>query len=244
MFRSLIVAFATVALLASNALAAEKIQVASNPTWPPMEFLDGQKNIIGYDADFIKAVAKEAGLEVEMRETAWDGIFAGLAGGNYQLVASAVTITEERKKAYEFTKPYYEVQQVVVSRKGTQYPNFASLKGKLLGGQIGTTGIFVAEKAKSGATIREYDDAGLAMQDLSNGRIDAVICDSPVALYYANKKEGFADKLQVSFRTAGDEFYGFVAQKGNTKLIERLNKGIDAVRAKGIEKELMKKWLE
>lgn len=244
MFRKMLLALAAVGMLAADALAAETIVVATNANWPPMEFLNEQKEPVGYDIDFVKAVAKEAGFTVRFQETAWDGIFAGLDSNNYQMIASAVTITEERQKAYGFTVPYYEVQQIVISRKGDSYPDFASLKGKVLGGQIGTTGIFVAEKAKCGAAIREYDDVGLAIQDLVNGRIDAAICDSPVALYYANKKEGFSDKLQISFRTPGDEFYGFVVQKNNKKLLEQLDKGIAAVRAKGIEKELMKKWLE
>ena len=183
MFRTLLLSLAAVGLLCGSALAAEKIIVASDPTWPPMEFLDDQKNIIGYDADMITAVAKEAGLEAEVRNIAWDGIFAGVAAGNYDVVASGVTITPEREKAFDFSKPYYEVRQIVVTRKGTACANFAALKGKTIGGQIGTTGIFVAQKEAGASTIKEYEDVGLAMQDLLNNRIDAVICDSPVALY-------------------------------------------------------------
>ena len=224
-------------------MAAEKLVVATNPEWPPMEFLDDNKNIIGYDVDMFKAVAAEAGMEAEFIMTAWDGIFAGVAAGNYDVVASAVTITPERQKAFAFTVPYYDVQQIVVLRKGDSASGFADLKGKVLGGQIGTTGIFVAQKSGVDMTIREYDNVGLAMQDLLNSRIDAVVCDSPVALYYANQKEGFADQLTVAFRTEATESFGFVVRKDRKDLVERLNKGIEAVRAKGIEAELIRKWL-
>ena len=175
----------------SSALAADKITVASDPTWPPLEFLDNDKKVVGYDVDMITAVAREAGMEAEVRNIAWDGIFAGVAAGNYDVVASGVTITPEREKAFLFTKPYYDVQQIVVLKKGASAKSFEDLKGKAVGGQIGTTGIFVAQKSGVALNLREYDDVGLAMQDLINGRIDAVVCDSPVALYYANKKEGF-----------------------------------------------------
>ena len=121
--------------------------------------------------------------------------------------------------------------------------NFEALKGRTVGGQIGTTGVFVARKSGVDMTLREYDDVGLAMQDLINGRIDAVICDSPVALYYANQKEGFTDHLSIAFRTEATESFGFVVRKGRTDLVDRLNKGIDAVRAKGIEAELIRKWM-
>ena len=243
MFRTLILTVLTLTLLASAAFAAQKITVASDGTWPPMEYLDNQKNIIGYSSDYIRAVAKEAGFEVDVRNVAWDGIFAGVAAGNYDVVASSVTITPERQKAFDFSDPYYEVRQAVVVQKGTDIKDLQGLKDKTVGGQIGTTGIFVAEKAKTGAKIKEYEDVGLAMQDLGNGRIDAVICDDPVALYYANKRDDFADKLQVAFITDDVEHYGFTIQKGRKDLVEMLNKGIKAVKEKGIDKELTTKWM-
>ncbi|MDD6180858.1 MAG: basic amino acid ABC transporter substrate-binding protein [Desulfovibrionaceae bacterium] len=243
MFRSLLLSIVTLGLLCGPACAADKIIVASDPTWPPMEFLDDQKNVIGYDPDMITAVAKEAGMEAEVRNIAWDGIFAGVAAGNYDVVASGVTITPEREKAFDFSKPYYEVRQIVVVRKGVACKSFDDLKGKSIGGQIGTTGIFVAQKDAASSQIKEYEDVGLAMQDLINNRIDAVICDSPVALYYANKKQGFTEKLSIAFKTEASESFAFVVKKGRKDLVEKLNRGIDAVRAKGIEAELMKKWL-
>lgn len=243
MLRRLLCALLLPALLCSSAAAAEKIVVATNPTWPPLEFLDDDKNIIGYDIDMIQAIGKEVGLDVEIRMIAWDGIFAGVAAGNYDVIASGVTITPERQRAFEFSKPYYDVQQIVVVKKGESAANFEALKGRTVGGQIGTTGVFVARKSGVDMTLREYDDVGLAMQDLLNGRIDAVICDSPVALYYANQKEGFTDHLSIAFRTEATESFGFVVRKGRTDLVDRLNKGIDAVRAKGIEAELIRKWM-
>ncbi len=243
MLRRLLLFLLLPAVMYSSACAAEKITVATNPTWPPLEFLDSNKKMIGYDIDMMHAVAKEAGLEDEFVMVAWDGIFAGVAAGNYDVIASGVTITPERQRAFEFTKPYYDVQQIVVLRKGDAAANFEALKGKTVGGQIGTTGVFVAQKSGVSMKLREYDDVGLAMQDLLNKRIDAVICDSPVALYYANQKEGFADHLSIAFRTAATESFGFVVKKGRKELVERLNKGIDAVRAKGIEAELIRKWM-
>ena len=243
MLRRLLCALLLPALLCSSAAAAAKIVVSTNPTWPPLEFLDDDKNIIGYDIDMIQAIGKEVGLDVEIRMIAWDGIFAGVAAGNYDVIASGVTITPERQRAFEFSKPYYDVQQIVVVKKGDAAANFEALKGRTVGGQIGTTGVFVAQKSGVDMTLREYDDVGLAMQDLLNGRIDAVICDSPVALYYANQKEGFTDHLSIAFRTEATESFGFVVRKGRTDLVDRLNKGIDAVRAKGIEAELIRKWM-
>ena len=243
MFRRFLLAILLPAVMATSAAAAEKISVACNPTWPPMELLDDNKQIVGFDVDMVHAICKEVGLEAEFRNVAWDGIFAGVAAGSYDLVASGVTITPERQKAFLFTEPYYNVSQIVVMQNGKAAQGFEGLKGKKVGGQIGTTGVFVAQKCGVDFTLREYDDVGLAMQDLVNGRIDAVICDSPVALYYPKKKLGVSDVLTVAFRTEANEQLGFVAKKDRKDLIEKLNKGLAAIRANGTEAALMKKWL-
>ena len=117
-------------LCASLANAAEKpLIVASDATWPPIEMLDENKNVVGYSIDYLKAVAKEAGLNVEFRNTAWDGIFAALESRQADIIASSVTITDKRKKAMGFSDPYCEIRQaVVVSTTGPQ--NLKGLDGQ------------------------------------------------------------------------------------------------------------------
>lgn len=243
MFRTLTMVLITLCLLASSAIAAEKtIVFASDATWPPMELLNDKKQVIGYSADYVNAIAKELNIPVEVRNVAWDGIFAGLAAGNYDAVASSVTITPERQKQFLFTEPYAEIHQALVVPASSSVKDLPDLKGKKVGGQIGTTGIFVMQKAKTGATIAEYEDVGLAMEDLANGRIDAVMCDDPVAKYYANKNKDFANKFNIVYTTPEAEYYGFALNKKNAALQEKLNKGIKAVQEKGIEKQLQEKW--
>lgn len=244
MFRTLSMALITLCLLTGSALAAAEktIVFASDATWPPMELLDNKKQVIGYSSDYVNAIAKELNMSVEVRNVAWDGIFAGLAAGNYDAVASSVTITPERQKQFLFTLPYAEIHQALVVRADSPVKALTDLKDKKVGGQIGTTGIFVMQNAKTGAVMREYEDVGLAMEDLANGRIDAVMCDDPVAKFYANKNKDFNDKFKLVFTTPEAEYYGFALNKKSTALQERLNKGIKAVQEKGIEKELQKKW--
>ena len=147
MIRRLLLALVAVSLLCGQAMAAEKFIVATDCTWPPMEMLDANKQPIGFDVDFITAVGKAAGFEVDVRNIAWDGIFGGVATGQYDIVASATTITEERQKQFDFSDPYYEVAQAVVLPTGKTIKTLADLKGKKVGGQIGTTGVFVIRKA-------------------------------------------------------------------------------------------------
>lgn len=243
MFRTCTLALITLCLLASSAFAAEKTLIfAADATWPPMELLDDKKQVIGYSVDYVNAVAKELNIPAEVRNVAWDGIFAGLAAGNYDAVASSVTITPEREKQFLFTIPYAELHQALVVKADSTIKNLPELKGKKVGGQIGNTGIFVMQKAKVGATIAEYEDVGLALEDLANGRIDAVMCDEPVAMYYANKNKDFSNKLKIVYTTPEAEYYGFAMNKKSVALQEQLNKGIKAVQAKGIDKQLQEKW--
>ena len=243
MIRRLLLALVAVSLLCGQAMAAEKFIVATDCTWPPMEMLDANKQPIGFDVDFITAVGKAAGFEVDVRNIAWDGIFGGVATGQYDIVAAATTITEERQKQFDFSDPYYEVAQAVVLPAGKSIKSLADLKGKKVGGQIGTTGVFVIRKAGVAVDLKEYDDVGLAIQDMLGGRLDAVICDDPVALYYVNKKADTAGKLNISFKTEEKEYYGFTVRKGRKDLVEKLNKGIAAVKASGEDRKIAEKWL-
>ena len=233
-------------LIFTGAAMAEEVTltVAQDATWPPMEFINKDtKQVVGYAADYIDAVAKEAGFKAVHKNVAWDGIFAGLANGNYQVIASSVTITEERSKQYDFSIPYYTVRQAVVTQKDSPVKSVDDLNGKTLGGQLGTTGYFAIKKIPD-ATAKSYDEIGLAMEDLFNGRIDGVVCDDPVAVQYALMQEEYKAKLKVAFIIPADvpEEYGFVVRKGDTATLELLNKGIKAVKEKGIEKELRAKW--
>lgn len=244
MVRILYAVLLVVSMFSGPAAAeAKKYLVASDATWPPMELLDDKKNVTGYSADFLKAIAEETGMEFEIRNVAWDGIFAGVAAGNFDLISSSVTITPERQKQFDFSDPYFEVRQALVVRVDSPVKSLKGLKGKKVGGQLGTTGIFVMQKANVGAELSEYEDVGLAMEDLANGRIDAVMCDSPLAMYYANRHNDFSNKFKIALITSDVELYGFTFKKGNTELIKKINAGIKAVKEKGIEKQIRIKWL-
>lgn len=245
MMRLLSASLLSLLLCASLVHAAEKpLVVASDATWPPIEMLDENKNVVGYSIDYLKAVAKEAGLAVEFRNTAWDGIFAALESRQADIIASSVTITEKRKKAMGFTDPYCEIRQAVVVPVGVEITSLKDLDGKKVGGQIGTTGLVeTLPKAQSKAVVKTYDEVGLALEDLAKGNIDAVVCDDPVAKFYANKKQEYKGKLQVAFITEDVEYYGFAVRKSDKDLVKKLNDGIRAVKEKGLDKQIVETWM-
>jgi polar amino acid transport system substrate-binding protein len=229
-----------------NVLGADTpkvVTVASDATWPPMEMIDENKNLVGFDIDYMNAVAKEAGFKAVIKNTAWDGIFAGIGVGKYDAIISSVTITDKRKKAMDFSIPYVNAGQVLVVPVASSAKVIADLKGKTLGAQIGTTGAMEIKKVK-GVELKSYDEIGLTFEDMAAGRIDGVVCDTPIAANYALQKDSYKGKFKIVGKPFTQEHYGIVVKKGNKALVELINKGIKAVQAKGIDKQLEKKWLQ
>lgn len=242
MLKKLAMLMAVVLCFANTVWAQKEIVFASDATWPPMEFVDDQKQIVGYSIDFIKAAGEAAGFTPVFKNTAWDGIFSGLAAGKYDAICSSVSITDERKKSMDFSTPYFKVRQALIVPKNSAVKTLPELKGQKVGGQIGTTGYF-AIKAAEGVEAKSYDEVGLAMEDLNVGRIAAVVCDDPVAAQYAMNQYKDTLKIAAIIETGAVEFYGIAVNKGNKESLDLINKGIEAVIASGKDKELQKKWI-
>jgi polar amino acid transport system substrate-binding protein len=242
-FRIMAAVLAFTGILASVALAAPKtVTVATDATWPPMEMMDTNKQIVGYDIDFMNAVAKEAGFQVVFKNTAWDGIFAGVEAGQYDAIISSVTITAERQAKYDFSAPYINAGQVLIVPKTEKAVKLADLKGKKVGAQIGTTGAMAVKGA--GVELKTYDEVGLAFEDMAAGRIAGVVCDEPTAIIYAMQKKEYNTKFKIVGKPFTKEAYGIVVKKGNKELVAMINKGIAAVKKKKIDVQLRKKWLK
>ncbi len=241
---SFLVVFSAAAMGGGEQGEITKITVASDCTWPPMEYINEDKEMVGFDIDMLKAIEEEIGVEIEVKNTAWDGIFAGLANGNYDAVCSSVTITEERQKSMDFTQPYINAGQVLIVQKETSgVTTLDDLADKEVGAQIGTTGAIQIGEHES-AKLKTYDEIGLAVADLDNGRIAGVVCDSPIAANYALQNEKYSDSLKIVGEPFTEEYFGIAVKKGNEAVLELLNQGIKKVKAEGTLEELKAKWLQ
>ena len=243
-FLAVVAVFGVVTAVTSCASKPKKVVVATDATWPPMEYVDENKNLVGFDIDLINEVAKAANFQVEIKNTAWDGIFAGLAAGDYQVVASSVTITDERKQTMDFSDPYVNAGQVLVVRKDTTgVTTLADMVGKNVGAQIGTTGAIEIGKV-NGVNLKTYDEVGLAFQDLVNGNIDGVVADSPIAANFALQNATYKEALKIVGQPFTDEYLGFAVKKGDTATLKLLNDGLAKVKSSGKLDELVAKWLK
>lgn len=222
---------------------SKTIVIATDATWPPMEYIDENKEIVGFDIDLMNLAAKEGGFKVEFKNTAWDGIFAGLAAGEYNAVMSSVTITEERKETMDFSIPYINAGQVLIVLQSTKnVTTLSDMKGMQVGAQIGTTGAFEIEKVP-GVTLRSYDELGLAIEDLANGRIDGVVADTPIAADFVLQNEKYKSVLMIVGEPFTDELYGVAVKKGNQEVLDVINAGLEKVLDAGKDEELKDKWL-
>jgi polar amino acid transport system substrate-binding protein len=218
--------------------------VAHDATWPPMEYVDADKNIVGYSVDVTNAIAEAAGFTLVHKNAAWDGIFAALENGDFDFIASSVSITEERKAKYDFSAPYVSVGQILVCRTEATAAKLDDLKGKLVGAQIGTTGADEIKKALGDASLKNYDEIGLAMEDLKNGNIEGVVCDDPIAGNYALKNPNYEGKLKLVGTPWTGENYGLVVKQGNAKVLDLLNKGLETITKNGKLDEIKAKWFK
>ncbi len=229
---------------AAPAAAALKVVLATDAAFPPMEFVDANKAIVGFDIDMMNAIAKAMGIEVEYKNTAWDGIFAGLESGGYDGIISSVTITDERKAKYDFSDPYINAgQAVVVLASDMAIKSDKDLTGKTIGAQIGTTGALAVEKI-SGVTLKEYDTIDLAFADLVNGAVQAVVVDTPVAADYALTSDQFKGKLKIVGEPFTEEYYGVLVRKGEQKeFLAAFNEGLKKIKADGTYDTIYAKWI-
>jgi polar amino acid transport system substrate-binding protein len=251
MKRTLAVLLAVVMLLSvaltactKSPVSGKKYVIATDAAWPPMEFVDANKNIVGFDIDMMNAIAKAMGFEVEYRNTAWDGIFAGLESGSYDAILSSVTINDERKQTYDFSDPYINAgQAVVVLIDNGAIASDKDLPGKTVGAQIGTTGALAVAEIE-GATLKEYDTVDLAFMDLVNGNLDAVVCDTPVAADYAVTSDQYKGKIKIVGQPFTEEYYGLCVRKGQqTEFVQAFNEGLKKIKEDGTYTKLYTKWI-
>lgn len=217
--------------------------IAHDATWPPLEFIDENGILVGFEIDLVKEVSARTGITFESRNVAWDGIFAGLLNKQYDAIASSVTITPERQQQFDFTIPVLRVTQSILVR--TNSPALASqddLKFKKVGVQIGTTGGYAIEGIE-GIQVRSYDEIGLAIEDLLNGNLDAVVCDSIIASDFVLSNPNYVNRLTVSGTASSDiEELAWVVVKGNTYLRDLLSSTLEEMEADGTTDALKKKW--
>lgn len=216
-----------------------KLLMGSDTTYPPFESIDESGEPEGFDVDIAAELADRLGLELEVVTTAWEGIIPGLKTDKYDIIMSAMTITEERLEEIDFSDPYIDSNQSICVKKGnTEIQSEEDLVGKVVGVQVDTTGQFTAEEIEGIAEILKFDTILLAFQELELGRIDAIMNDYPVNAYLSKIR----GETEVVATIQTDEQYGIGIKQGNDELKEAVNDALEGMMNDGTYDEIYEKW--
>lgn len=227
-----------------NAASERLYTVAMNAEFAPFEFMDANNNIEGFDVDLMNAMAKAGNFNVKYKHQPWDSLFSALNNGDVDILASAVTITDERKQTMLFSAPYFEVTQVILVPKNKAIKSIADLKTmQKVGVVTGNTGDLAAAKilGTTSDKIARYDNLPLMLKEVETGGVDAAISDSSVISNYIknNGDKGFTMVAVPDFEV---ENYGFVVQKDNVATQTMLNEALAKVRESGEYEQISSKY--
>lgn len=221
-------------------ISAGKLTVCSDAPYEPFEYQDENGNWTGFDMDLMTAIAKRYGLTLEVTKQPFDGIWLAPAAGTCDIVASSITITEERAQNAAFSEPYFDADQslLVRSEDAATYIDLASLAGKTIAVQTGTTGEAYAKENAGDAKVQSFDDAAAMFAALEGKQVDAVLQDLPINAFRAVKQ----GNTQVTATFPTDEKYGFAMAKDNVDLLDAVNESLNEFRAGGVYDEIYKKY--
>lgn len=222
-----------------NTIAEGKLKVGSDIPYKPFEFGDAP-NYEGFDVDVVNDIAKGLDLQAEFVKTPFDTIFRNLAQGKFDMVASASTITAERKKEVDFSESYFPADQSLMVKKGSDIKTVDDVAGKVVGAQLGTTGADYAKDKTKASSVRTYDLIDDAFNALEAGQVEAVINDCPVSKY----AERAHKNLVVVQAISTNEEYGLAFPKGSDALREAVNKELAKLKDDGGLEKISTKWFQ
>lgn len=245
----LVLAVTALAGCGSNSAQKEeskKIVVGLDDSFPPMGFKDEKNEIVGFDIDLAKEVAKRLGREVEFKAIDWNSKEAELKSGRVDILWNGLDITDKRKENMLFSEPYMDNRQIVfVAKNGkVAVAGEVDLAGKTIGTQSGgTTEEYFENKPELKASMKEvkyYPDYINAFMDLENGRLDAVVGDEIIGRYYISKHPDEIQAIDTVIGTVSQ--FGIAFRKDDQKLRDEVQKVFDEMKADGTVAKISEKW--
>ena len=231
---------AVTALTGCGAKSEDKtgpIIMGTNAEFAPFEYWEGTE-IVGFDIEISKKIAQKLGRELKVEDMEFAGLIAAIESGKVEFVAAGMTKDEEKSKQVDFSDSYFTSTQLITVRANdNSIANRDDLKGKKIGVQLGTTGEMAAEEVE-GAEVISFDAPAIALVDLVNGKIDAVVLDAePTKNYTADNSD-----LKVLEQELTEEDYSIAVPKGNQELLDVINETLKEIRENGEYDALMAKY--
>ncbi|OTA16385.1 amino acid ABC transporter substrate-binding protein [Xenorhabdus vietnamensis] len=244
MKKLLFAALLSVATLSATAAENHTLHFATEASYPPFEFIDANNKIQGFDVDLANAICAKLNTKCTFTNQAFDSLIPSLKFRRFDALMAGMDITPDRRKQVDFTHTYYDNSAIFVALKG-KFDQISALKGKQVGIQNGTTHQkYLMDQHKEIKTI-PYDSYQNAILDLKNGRINAVFGDTDVVNEWLKKNKELST---VGDKVTDKNYFGIglgiAVRKGNTELLDKLNKALAEVKQDGTYDTIYKKWFK
>ncbi len=221
---------------------AKVLRVGTSADYAPFEFVDTKvsEDIIGFDIDLAELIAERLGYELQFTNSDFNSLIPGLQADKYDFVISGMTPTEERDQVVDFSIPYYETEQYMVSLKESNITSMEALKGKVVGAQVSSIQEDLAKEfaAEHGFTVESRDLIPQLIQEMKNGRLDAAVIENIVSENYLSQND---DLAAFPIEVEEPDFKAVVFQEKSTLKAE-FDKVIQELIDEGKIDELKKKW--
>lgn len=223
----------------------EVLTMGTNAAFPPYEMVDENNNIIGIDAEIAEAVADKLGMELEIKDMAFDSLITAVSSGAIDVALAGMTVTPERAESVNFSDSYATGIQVVIVPEDSAIATIDDLEGKKIGVQSGTTGdTYCSDTPENGGygedAVSRYDNGALAVQALQNGQVDCVVIDNEPAKAFVEANEG----LKILETEFANEDYAAAIAKENVELLEKFNEALAELKAEGKIDEIVGKYIK
>lgn len=215
------------------------LKVATEGTFSPFSYYNDKNELVGYDVDVARAVAKKLGLKIEFLTAPWDAMLAAFDAGKADAVFNQVSITDERKKKYEYSVPYTVVYgAIIVHKDNNDIKSFEDLKGKKNADSATSNWAQVAKKY--GAQNVTVDSFAKSMELLIARRVDTVVRDNTV--FYDFLKQRPDAPIKIAAKLKDVDYSAAIVQKGNKELADQISKALNELKAEGKLKEISLKY--
>lgn len=207
----------------------------------PFAFKDpaNPDKVIGFEAELVEAIAEHLGLRVEFFQNNWGGLIQGLNRKDYDIVVNGLEITPDRAQAVNFSRPYYLTSETLTVRKdNTDVKSIADLEGKRVGTLTASLAQRILNAQDFPMELKTYAEEVHLYNDLAFGRVDAVLLDEPIALYYARPNP----ELKMVGPPVGHMSYGVATRRDDGALSNRIDDAVRVLIANGRLRLILEKW--